>query len=83
MKRKDVRRRKPMARGKAVPIESKIEAKKAEVAKLQERLDKAQAELKTLEDKADEAKKAELLNLFVSSGKSFDEVKAYLTGENE
>ena len=76
--RQNYRRRRTMARGKAVPIESKIEAKKAEVAKLQERLEKAQAELKALEDKADEAKKAELINLIDNSGKSYDEIKAFL-----
>lgn len=47
---------------RTISITEKIEAKKAEIAKLQEKLDKAEGELKELEAKADAEKKKELLD---------------------
>ena len=67
-----------MAR-RTITIEEKISTKKAEIAKLQERLDKAEGELKELELKADEAKKKELVDMILKSGKSEEEIKEFFS----
>ena len=58
---------------RTISITEKIEAKKAEIAKLQEKLEKAEGELKELEAKADAEKKKELLELIMKSDKTEEE----------
>ena len=62
---------------RTISIQEKLDAKKAEVAKAEERLAKLQSELKELEAKADAEKKKELLDMIMKSGKSDDEIKAF------
>lgn len=66
---------------RTISVQEKLEAKQAEVKKLQEKLDKATEELKALELKADEAKKKELLDMIMSSGKTEEEIKQFFGKE--
>lgn len=62
---------------RTITITEKINTKKAEVDKLREKLDKAENELKELEAKANEAKRKELVDMIMKSGKSEEEIKAF------
>lgn len=64
---------------RVVPVSEKIEAKKAEIAKVEEKLAKLQNELKELQIKADAEKKKELLDMILSSGKTEDEIKEFFS----
>ena len=64
---------------RVVPVSEKIEAKKAEIAKVEEKLAKLQNELKELQIKADAEKKKELLDLIMNSDKTEDEIKEFFS----
>lgn len=64
---------------RVVPVSEKIEAKKAEIAKVEEKLAKLQNELKELQIKADAEKKKELLDLIMKSDKTEDEIKEFFS----
>lgn len=71
----------PRGRKKVVNITEKIEAVKAEFEKLSTQLKEKKAELKKLEAEQAEEDKTKLLEAFAASGKSADEVIAWLKGE--
>ena len=64
---------------RTISITEKIEAKKAEIAKVEEMLAKLQNELKELEVRADAEKKKELLDMILSSGRTEDEIKEFFS----
>lgn len=64
---------------RTISITEKIEAKKAEIAKVEEKLAKLQNELKELQTKADAEKKKELLDLIMNSDKTEDEIKEFFS----
>lgn len=64
---------------RTISITEKIEAKKAEIAKVEEKLAKLQNELKEFQTKADAEKKKELLDMILSSGKTEDEIKEFFS----
>lgn len=69
-----------MARARrTISITEKIETKKAEIAKVEEKLAKLQNELKELQTKADAEKKKELLDLIMNSDKTEDEIKEFFS----
>lgn len=71
----------PRGRKKIVPIVEKITAVKAEIESLTAQLKEKKAELKKLEADQAEEDKAKLMEAFAASGKSADEVIAWLKGE--
>ena len=71
----------PRGKRKIVPVTEKIEAVKAEIETLTAQLKEKKAELKKLEAEQAEEDKAKLLEAFAASGKSVDEVVAWLKGE--
>lgn len=66
---------------RTISITEKIEAKKAEIAKVEDKLAKLQNELKELQIKADAEKKKELLDLIMKSDKTEDEIKEFFCGK--
>ena len=64
-----------MARGARIPLDAKIEKAQSKVDRAQEVLNKAKAELKALEDKKDSAKRDEVVDFIMNSGRSLDEIK--------
>ncbi len=71
----------PRGKKKIVPVTEKINAVKAEIETLTAQLKEKKAELKKLEAEQAEEDKAKLLEAFAASGKSVDEVVAWLKGE--
>ena len=71
----------PRGKKKVVNIVEKIEAVKAEIESLSTQLKEKKAELKKLEAEQAEEDKAKLMEAFAASGKSVDEVIAWLKGE--
>lgn len=66
-----------MARG-AVDIDAKIEKQKEVVAKKKEQYEKAVADLEALKKKKDEESRKKLIQAIEASGKSYDEILAFL-----
>ena len=71
----------PRGKKKVVNIAEKIKAVKAEIETLTTQLKEKKAELKRLEAEQAEEDKAKLMEAFAASGKSVDEVIAWLKGE--
>jgi cell division protein FtsB len=71
----------PRGKKKIVNLAEKIEAVKAEIEALTAQLKEKKAELKKLEAEQAEEDKAKLIEAFVASGKTVDEVVAWLKGE--
>ena len=71
----------PRGRKKALNVTERIEAVKADIATLTAQLKEKKSELKKLEAEQAEEDKAKLLEAFAASGKSVDEVVAWLKGE--
>ena len=71
----------PRGKKKVVNVAEKIEAVKAEIESLTVQLKGKKAELKKLEAEQAEEDKAKLMEAFVASGKSVDEVINWLKGE--
>ena len=71
----------PRGRKKVVNTAEKIEAVKADIESLSTQLKEKKAELKKLEAEQAEEDKAKLMEAFAASGKSVDEVIAWLKGE--
>lgn len=71
----------PRGKKKVVNIAEKIEVVKAEIESLNTQLKEKKAELKKLEAEQAEEDKAKLMEAFAASGKSVDEVIAWLKGE--
>lgn len=67
-----------MAR-KSISIEDKINQQKEVVSKAKDKYDSAVADLEKLMKKRDELRNKELLDAFASSGKSYDEIMAFLS----
>ena len=71
---------------KTISIEDKIEKAQQKVISTKSRYDAAVAELRALYDKRDAMRKDELMNAFVKSDRTYEEVLAYLqagtSGEN-
>lgn len=67
-----------MAR-KSISIEDKINQQKEVVSKTKDKYDAAVADLEKLMKKRDELRNKELLDAFASSGKSYDEIMAFLS----
>ena len=74
-----------MPRGKKpiAPVAERIEAVKAEIEQLSARLQEKKTELKALETEQAEGNKAKLLEAVEASGKSVDEIVAWLKGEQQ
>lgn len=68
-----------MAR-RSIPIEEKIEKQKEVVAKAKMKYDAALDELKILMKKKQEMEGKELLDAFVNSEKSLEEILAFMNG---
>lgn len=66
-----------MARG-AIDIDAKIEKQKEVVAKKKEQYEKAVADLESLKKKKDEESREKLIQAIEASGKSYDEILAFL-----
>lgn len=71
----------PRGRKKVVNTAEKIEAVKADIESLSTQLKEKKAELKKLEAEQAEEDKAKLMEAFAASGKTVDEVIAWLKGE--
>ena len=71
-----------MAR-RSVSIDEKIARQKETVAKAKDKYEAALDELKTLMDKKRDMEGKELLNAFINSEKSLDEILAFMNGNNE
>lgn len=67
-----------MAR-KSIPIEEKIARQKEVVSRAKDRYDEALADLEALMRKRDEIKNKELIEAYIASGRSFEEVMEFLT----
>ena len=71
----------PRGRKKIIPpVAERIEAVKTEIEELSARLKDKKAELKALETEQAEGNKAKLLEAVEASGKSVDEIVAWLEG---
>jgi hypothetical protein len=70
-----------MAR-RSVSIDEKIARQKETVAKAKDKYEAALDELKTLMDKKRDMEGKELLNAFINSEKSLDEILAFMNGKN-
>lgn len=71
----------PRGRKKIIaPVAERIEAVKTEIEKLSARLKEKKTELKALETEQAEANTAKLLEAVEASGKSVDEIVAWLKG---
>ena len=66
-----------MPRG-SIDIDTKIQKQEEVVAKKKEQYEKAVADLETLKQKRDKALKEKLIQAIDSSGKSYDEILAFL-----
>ncbi len=66
-----------MAR-KALSIDERIEKQKEVVAAAQEKYDAAVKELENLEKTREEQRNQQLINVASTSGKSYDEIMAFL-----
>lgn len=64
-------------------IDEKIDQQKEVVLKIKEKYDAAVAELERLMRKRDEARNKEILQAIAGSDKSYEEIMAFLTGENK
>jgi len=71
----------PRGKKKLVNIAERIEAVKADIESLSAQLKEKKAELKKLEAEQAEEDKVKLLGAFATSGKTADEVIAWLKGE--
>jgi len=71
----------PRGKKKLVNIAERIEAVKADIESLSSQLKEKKAELKKLEAEQAEEDKVKLLEAFATSGKTADEVIAWLKGE--
>lgn len=71
-----------MAR-RSISLEEKIEKQKDLVAKTKAKYDVALDELKILMKKKQEMEGKELLDAFVNSDKSLEEILAFMNGNNE
>lgn len=63
---------------KIISIEEKIETAQKKVVTAKEKYDAALAELRALYDKRDAMRKDELMNAFVKSNRTYEEVMDYL-----
>ena len=63
---------------KNISIEDKIEKAQQKVISTKARYDASVAELRTLYDKRDAMRKDELMNAFIKSDRTYEEVLAYL-----
>ncbi len=71
-----------MAR-RSIPIDEKIARQKETVAKAKDKYESALDALKILMNKKRDMEGKELLNAFVNSKKSLDEILAFMSGKNE
>lgn len=71
-----------MAR-RSVSIDEKKTRQKEAVAKAKDKYEAVLDELKTLMDKKRDMEGKELLNAFINSEKSLDEILAFMNGKNE
>jgi len=71
----------PRGKKKIVNVAEKVETVKAEIEALSAQLKEKKAELKKLEAEQAEEDKAKLIEAFAASGKTVDEVVAWLKGE--
>ena len=71
----------PRGKKKIVNVAERIEAVKAEIATLSAQLKEKKAELKKLEAEQADEDKARLIEAYQASGKTVDDVLAFLKGE--
>jgi len=69
-----------MAR-KRITIDEKIELQKAAVSKAKDKYDKELEELNKLMQKREELRRKELMDAFMKSNKSYDEIMTFLAGD--
>lgn len=69
-----------MAR-KRITIDEKIELQKATVSKAKDKYDKELEELNKLMQKREELRRKELMDAFVKSSKTYDEIMTFLAGD--
>lgn len=69
-----------MAR-KRITIDEKIELQKAVVSKAKDKYDKELEELNKLMQKREEIHRKELMDAFIKSSKTYDEIMTFLAGD--
>ena len=69
-----------MAR-KRITIDEKIELQKAAVSKAKDKYDKELEELNKLMQKREELRRKELMDAFIKSSKTYDEIMEFLSKE--
>ena len=70
-----------MARGRVISIDDKIEQAKARVSRTKGRYDEAVEELHQLQQKKQELQSKELVDAFLKSERSFEEIMSFLKGK--
>ena len=68
---------------RAVPIDEQINRQEAVVLAMKKKYDASVEKLAKLVDKKKELESKEILELLKSTTRSFDEIKAFLKGENQ
>ena len=66
-----------------ITIEEKIEKQKAVVSKAKDKYDAALSELEKLMSRRDELRRKELMEAFMKSDRTYDEIMEFLTGDND
>ena len=66
-----------------ITIEEKIEKQKAVVSKAKDKYDAALNELEKLMSRRDELRRKELMEAFMKSDRTYDEIMEFLTGDND
>ena len=69
-----------MAR-KRITIDEKIELQKSAVSKAKDKYDKELEELNKLMQKREELRRKELMDAFIKSSKTYDEIMTFLAGD--
>ena len=71
-----------MMAGRRITIEEKIERQKEVVSRIKDKYDAALDELEKLMQKREELQRKELMDAFVKSDKTYDEIMAFLKAED-
>lgn len=73
-----------MMAGRRITIDEKIERQKEVVSKIKDKYDAALDELEKLMQKREELRRKELMDAFVKSDRTYDEIMEFLkSGENK
>lgn len=66
-----------------ITIEEKIEKQKEVVSKAKDKYDAALSELEKLMSRRDELRRKELMEAFMKSDRTYDEIMEFLAGDND